>query len=418
MKHTIVVLFSQLISLAVLPAQVVKEIVRLPSTPDILFNRSSVRTSRFGITLCLPHRGTDTSSTVFYLTKKGQESIEVQRKVVLQAVVVDTFLFLGIKSRYLQDSVYARINLDGSEWKDYLTGLNHVGYHQTISYFGNVLAGYSDPGGPAIIDTVAGIAVPTWPSIRTMGLSFVKFEPIGRSDGSVIILADVGHIWTRNDSNRSRWPGNESGQLLRFPGVGVYTATEIGDSVFYAGEDGICSMSLIDGGCQCVSYWAYDRDDRMGIAGEHGALYNNATYREPLRLPVTMNYYSKKDSLPLRIEFPELTDTTAVIDGGGWWDGKFYVAFSIDSGRTTVMYSITEPQPVVSVSEQQQAKLNFTKPERLVFTQEAYANWLAGLGTDVSVFDLLGNEVVELVPRPGVLCVRSTSSWWVVAVLP
>ncbi|MBK6290926.1 MAG: hypothetical protein IPI24_06440 [Ignavibacteria bacterium] len=111
--------------------------------------------------------------------------------------------------------------------------------------------------------------------------------------------------------------------------------------------------------------------------------------------------------------------------GVGWWNGSFYFTAEVrDSGAPyesaeSIIYKYTEPIPVVSVEDQLPNSEKADLAERLAFTQEAYANWRDGLGAEVTVYDLLGNEVHGfVVPHTGVYCVRGLGKVWLVSVTP
>jgi hypothetical protein len=52
-----------------------------------------------------------------------------------------------------------------------------------------------------------------------------------------------------------------------------------------------------------------------------------------------------------------------------------------------------------------------------MFTNDAYQQWLSGLGSNVSVYDLLGNAIPSNEPLAGVVCVRESNNMWLVSVV-
>lgn len=134
--------------------------------------------------------------------------------------------------------------------------------------------------------------------------------------------------------------------------------------------------------------------------------------------------YQRFGAAPVR-DIIKIPNTIRWGYGIGWWKGAFYFTVEkIDSASpknwdstTTILYKYTEPTPTVSVSDEVPNNSRDWVTDRLMFTNDAYQQWLSGLGSNVSVYDLLGNAIPSNEPLTGVVCVRESNNMWLVSVV-
>ena len=394
-------------------AQEVREIVRLPGGYAHLngyeVRGSVVRASRYGVTVCSKTPFPDKSSYVFYLDKRGNTGqVMVQGKPVKQAVLIDTLLFTTMNLNRV-DSLYASVSLDGSNWKYYPSGDDRGYKGEQISCFAGVIAGYNYGGGAYTIDpstqTSKQVCIDWNPSFY-----YDFYEVVGVQDGSVFCFA-------RNMARLKSDCVNDLRTNARFVGSSRFNATELGDSVVWADNNGPSAMSLKDGGITMHEYPNRNRKNvsDLGIAGQYGQLYL-AEYpqREYGR---RLHYFSNGNNDPLLIELPDVSDTTSQILGGAWWNGSFYLATYIGRSNETVLYAIKEPASTVSVKdgaiEHQQALT-----QRIQLTRDQAQEWITSLSRSgcVQVFDVLGRQLDPQALQDAITFVVAEGKMWTVMV--
>lgn len=391
-------------------AQVVEEF-RHPGCRRVS-DHPGLRTSAQGVTVCIRSTLDDKNTLVFYKTPIGSDTVTVANRRISQAVLVDSLLYVAIYSGG-NDTAFASIDVKSRAWKYYPNGNNGVRTGSKMTCFGGHIVGQETHRGPSWITPGASVSRPL-STLWITGASDRNEEMIGLDDGEVILVSSVG--CQKATGILARHKRADGGDDKGFPGNFLFNATEIGDSVYWAADFGTCALSVATG-----NYW-YQNNWKVrigmdgysyGIAGKNGSLYLDSSLRSP-----TMTYRFKSSDSTEHVIFPESSDTTVSISGGGWWDGKFYVALTKGQCDETVVYSIAEPDMPTSVGKDNAAS-NSTEHAGtpIMLRISEFSGWLQRLDAQPVVYDVHGRQVDHHAIAEGTYCVLTGASSILVVVV-
>ncbi len=386
------------------------------------FAASTVRATHHGVAIALTLHDTSGArlryrSTVIAFTERGIDTVPLDNRRCSQAVVWRDTVFAALYSS--RDTVFTAAALVDGGQRNYVTpgSWNLATSIQCLD------------GSLSIFDASRGI---------TLYLS--------QNDAPQIIYDDSRHqdaFSLGGDVYYFPVPGTPRCRFL-----GTKSSIELDTVVKDSNHKSLChNVTVIDDSVVWIDVksrrWALSMSTRNhqvtqsrklkertygGCAGRWGYLYVSQFESNPYNDTEIANQfvvqYSHGDTnfLVDTVRIPNIHRSGI---GVGWWNGAFYFTAEVrDSGAPyetaeSIIYKYTEPIPVVSVEDQLSTRTYSQLAERLAFTQDAYANWKDGLGADVTVYDLFGNEVRGfVVPHMGVYCVRGLGKVWLVTVTP
>jgi len=378
----------------------------------------NLRANQYGVALALTskRRGPDSMvyfpNTVIALTQRGVDTIDLGAGVPAQAVIWKDTVYASVSK--VKDTLVKSVSLDDRGQ----SGIA-VPYEAPMGHIINCVDGslcFGDWKGEGI--NVRRSASDTLTSCGSARIELDVLE-IFSITGDVYKLtqAETWHV-PYGEKDGTRLSNNAGNRMNNRNNVSV-----IQDSVVWYDDDRTrWAVSLKDQGYTSTKFSGTTNVRAGGCAGQRG--YFNL---QPLGSGglwfsnIEIGYTNGLDVHVVDTLIVPYTRLSA--NGVGWWNGAFYFTAEVrdtvtpEENTITILYKYTEPTPTVSVSDEVPNNSRDWVTDRLMFTNDAYQQWLSGLGSNVSVYDLLGNAIPSNEPLTGVVCVRESNKMWLVSVV-